>query len=90
MANILEMANRRAEQSETWDSGVVVTYIWGAFGPLVFNVILRSFGVLVSKWLATRKRLAIERNGVKLGLRGSCNIMWGAFDHLVFKIIVCI
>ncbi len=43
-----------------WDSRVVVICIWGTFDLLVLIVILGSFGVLVSKWPATRKRLGVE------------------------------
>ncbi len=42
----------------------------GTFDLLVFKVILRSFGALVSKWPVTQKWLAVEQNGLKLGLTG--------------------
>ncbi len=41
---------------------------------LVSEVILWSYGARVSKWPVARQRLAIERNGVKFGTRGSCNM----------------
>ena len=39
------------------DSGRLVTHIWGTFDLVVFNVILGSFGALVSKLLATAKQV---------------------------------
>ena len=35
-----------AEQSEIWDSGLLVTSMWGTFSLLVFKVIWGSFGAL--------------------------------------------
>ncbi len=61
-------ADRRAKQNEIWLSGVIVICIWGIFDLLVFN--FGSFGALISKWPITRKRLVVERNGVKWGSRG--------------------
>ncbi len=57
----------RAKKSEIWNSGIVVTCIWGIFDLLVFNVIFRLFGALVSKWPVTRKQLVVDQNGVKIG-----------------------
>ena len=54
------MAYRIAKRTEIWDSGTVVTDIWGTFNLVVFNVTLGSFGGLVSKWPVTQKRLIIE------------------------------
>ena len=34
---------------------------------LLFKVILRSFGALVSKWPVTRKQVSVEKTGVKFG-----------------------
>ncbi len=45
------MAGCRAKRTEIWDSGILVTHIWSTFDLVVFNVILGSFGALVSKWL---------------------------------------
>ncbi len=42
---------------------------WGTFDHLVFKMIWGSFGALVSKLPVTRKRLAVEKNGVKFGAR---------------------
>ncbi len=36
--------------------------LWGTFNILVSEVILGSFGELVSKWHVTRKRLAVDEN----------------------------
>ncbi len=38
-------AVRRAKRSKIWDSGLVVTCIWGTFDLLVFNTI-SHFGVI--------------------------------------------
>ena len=57
-----KMAANRAKWSEICDSGDVTISIWGTFDLLVFKVIWGSFGVIVSKWPGTRKRLAVERN----------------------------
>ncbi len=67
MACNSKMAGRRAIRSEIWESGVIVTRIWGTFDLLVFKVILGSFGAFVSKWPVTQKRLAIEPTGMKFG-----------------------
>ncbi len=53
-----------------FDSGGVAICIRGTFDLVVFNVILRPFGALVSKWPVTRKWLAVERNGLKVETRG--------------------
>ena len=49
------------QYSETLDSGVLVTYIWGTFDLLVFKVILGPFGSLVSIYPVPGKRLAVEK-----------------------------
>ncbi len=63
------MAGRRAKQSEIWDSKVMC--MSDTFDLRVFNVILGSFGALVSTWPVTRRQLSVERNGVKFGIQGS-------------------
>ena len=70
MCDILKRAGRRAKLSEIWDPGLLVTCMWCTFDLVVFNVNLRSFGALVSKWPVFRKWLVVERNGVKFGTRG--------------------
>ncbi len=56
---------------EIWTSRTkavtLVSYITCTFDPVVCKVVLRLFGVLVSKRHVTHKRLVIERNGVKTG-----------------------
>ncbi len=37
-------ARHRAKLSEIWDSWMLVTYTWGTYDLVVFNVILGSFG----------------------------------------------
>ena len=51
ICGILTRAGRRAQRSEIWDSGTLVTYLWCSFDRVVFNVILGSFGELVSNGL---------------------------------------
>ncbi len=42
----------------------------GTFDILVFNVILGSFGALVSKWPVTQTQVSVQKSGVKFGRRG--------------------
>ena len=59
----------------------------------MFNVILGSFGALVSKWPVTREWLAVEQNSRRAKRTeiwdsgGSCH-MGGTFDLLVLKVIL--
>ncbi len=92
MACYLKTAGRRAKCIETWELGEVVIsymgylspfinvillwYLYGVLSPFI-NVILGSFSALVSKWPVTWKWLTIERNWVKLGVRGSCHMYMG-------------
>ncbi len=78
-ADILEMAMRRAKLSEIWESGLVVTCIWGTFDLLVFKVILGSFIALVSKWPVTQKRLAIRATRTEFWGSGGTYHMHMAF-----------
>ncbi len=67
---------------------VFVTCIWSTFVLLVFKVILGSLDALVSKWSLTRKRRAVERNGVKFGTRlVVVTCICAIFDLLVFRVI---
>ncbi len=45
---------RRTKWSLMWDSGTLVTHIWGTFDLVGFKVILGSVDALVSKWFVTR------------------------------------
>ncbi len=63
-------AGRGVKRNEIWESWVVATCTWVTFDFLVFKVSLGSFGALVSKWPASGKRLAVERNDVNFGTRG--------------------
>ncbi len=71
----------RAERSEMWDWGTLVTHILGIFDIAVFNVVLGSFVALVSKWLITKKIV-----GRKAKLHEIWNLgtlitgIWGSFD----------
>ncbi len=38
------MTGRRVNPTEIWDSVVLIWHLWGTFDPVVFNVILGSFG----------------------------------------------
>ena len=60
IANILEMANRSAEQSEIWDLERTSGRCMGTFELIVFKVILGSLGAFVSKWHVTRKWLTLQ------------------------------
>ena len=64
------MAHYRAKQTEIWDSGVVVMCMHGTIDISVLDVILWSFGAVVSKWPVTQKRLVVEQNEDNLGLDG--------------------
>ena len=61
------MAGRGGKRNGVRDSVVVVTCTMGTFSLLVFKFIFGSFGALVSKGAVTRKRLAVQVNGVKFG-----------------------
>ncbi len=43
---IWKTSDRRAKQSEIWDSWIVVQHIKDTFGFLAFKIILSSFGAL--------------------------------------------
>ncbi len=45
---ICKTSDRRTKWIEILDSQVAVQHIWGTFGLVPFNVILRSFGALSS------------------------------------------
>ncbi len=78
MACNSKTAGRRIIWSKIWDFQVVVIFIWGSVDLLLFNIVLGSFGAIVSIWHRTRKRLLEERNVVKyLDSGGSCNIYMG-------------
>ena len=59
--------DHREKRSEFWVSGVVylIIYIKIIFELAIFEIILGSFGALVSKRPVTRKRLSVEQNSVK-------------------------
>ena len=56
-----KMVGLRAKQTIIWDSGVLVTHIWGTFDYKV-NTILESFGALISPQSVTHKLLIVEQN----------------------------
>ncbi len=76
MACISKTVDRRAIQSEIWDSWVLVTHIWGIYDLVVFKVILGSFGAIVSKWPVCRKWLVVVVFKVILGSFGSFVSKW--------------
>ncbi len=47
---ISKAVGRIGKWGEIWDSVTLVTHIYGTFDLVVFNVILGSFGALVSKY----------------------------------------
>ncbi len=55
MACNSKMAGLRAKHSEICDSGIAVICTEGTFDLSVFNVILSSFGAVVSIWPLARK-----------------------------------
>ncbi len=63
--------------------------MWDTFDLLTFNVILGSFGVLLSKWPVTRKQLhvAVEKRTEFWDSGGSCNsilyLEFGGSSHSV-------
>ncbi len=63
---------KTATRSEIWATGLTIQqYLLGTFDSSVFKVILRSFNALpIFDNLVSRKRLVVERIGVKFGLRG--------------------
>ena len=54
------MAGRRVKRIEIWDSWILVAHVWGTFDLVGFEVILGSFGAVVSKWPVTQKRLLLQ------------------------------
>ncbi len=64
------MVGRRVKQSEIWGLVHSCNMYIGYLDLFVFKAILMSFGAVVSKWSGARKRLAVERNGVKFGTQG--------------------
>ena len=70
-ACISKMAGRRAKRIEIWAFGVSIQCTQGTFDTLVLKVILGSFGAfLIFEKHVSRRRLFVERNGVKFGSRG--------------------
>ncbi len=49
MACFAKTAGRRAKLSKIWDPCILVTHIWGTFDLAWLEIILESFGALVSK-----------------------------------------
>ncbi len=45
-STIWNTSDRRAKQSDMWDSQAEIEYIWGTFGIVAFKVILESFSAL--------------------------------------------
>ena len=79
-ACISKMAGRRVKLSEIWASGVSIQCTQGTFDTTVLNVILGSFGAFpIFDNLVSRKRLVVERNRVKFGLRGEYSVYTGYF-----------
>ena len=64
---ILKTAGHRVKRTEIWDSAPLVTHLWNTFDPVVFKVILGSFGVLVSGWPATQKGYTQSEEDRNLG-----------------------
>ncbi len=65
-----------------------ICYIWATFEPVVFKVILGSFGALFSKWPVTRKRTLVERNSEISASLILVTHVWGTFDLVGFKVIL--
>ncbi len=85
------VSNKGWPSSRTdWNLGLVDTsythmgYIWRCR----FNVILESFGTLVSKWPVSHKRLVVEQNGLKFGAGILVTHIWGTFDLVGFTVIL--
>ena len=77
------------EQSEIWDSGVGVMWIWGSIELYLFDAMLgislRTFGAL-SKWHVTQKCLALEHNVWNLRLGHYSRAYGGTFHFLVLRV----
>ncbi len=67
--------------------------MWCTFDLVVFKVILRSFGALVSKWPVSRKGLVVERNGPKFGNHEHWlyiyKVIWPCRVQGHFRVIQC-
>ncbi len=84
MACNFKTACCRQRNSEIWDfRGNCST-----FDLQVFKIILSYSVHLSQNGLQIEKKLAVEQNGVKMGLVGSCNTYMGCLDLLVFKVIL--
>ncbi len=58
------------ERSDIWEPEVLVEHIRDTFDPMVFKVILGSFGALVSSWPLIRKLMGVQREEMKICTRG--------------------
>ncbi len=77
---IWKMSDRRAKRIEIWPSGVSVQCTQGTFDTSMIKVILGSFSVFpIFEKPVSRKRLVVERNGVKFGRRGEYSVCTGYF-----------
>ena len=82
----------RAKRIDTSNSRSVLKHTWGSLG-LVFNVILGSFGVFITKWHVTRKRLVIEENGVQFqqemlveDVQGHFGVIWCSYLKTAYSL----
>ncbi len=68
---ILKTNDSRAKRSENWALGVIIQCTQGTFDTSVIKVILGSLGAFpIFEKPVSRKRLVVERNGVKFGPQG--------------------
>ena len=77
---IWKMSDRRVKRSEIGASWVSIQCTKGTFDTSVIKAILWSFGAFpIFEKTVSRKRLVIERNGVKVGIGGEHSVYTGYF-----------
>ncbi len=63
MTSNAKTVHRKVKRGEIWALWILVTHALGTFDLVGFQVVLGSFGALVSKWHVTQQQLVLERNG---------------------------
>ncbi len=78
MACILKTTGLKTKRTESWDSLILVTRLWGTFVALVLN------------WPVTRKRLVVKQNVVKTNWDSETlpTHIWNTYDLVGSKVIL--